>query len=189
MIFNLSFLHFVGLFKIYFRSHFYQFGEIRTITIVQRQQCAFIQFATRQAAEMAAEKSFNKLIINGRRLTVKWGRWETGRDVVLLLLTIHCDLSVEKDAINADLYGFFFRSQAARGKEGIKDGVSEMGTRLDPVPGLPGGELLVWGRLMSACILTRDLWIQGLCNIATITILRWINKWMNKLFSLCLVCL
>lgn len=33
-----------------------------------------------------------------------------------------------------------FRSQAARGKEGIKDGVSEMGTRLDPVPGLPGGK-------------------------------------------------
>ncbi|CAB1337054.1 unnamed protein product, partial [Coregonus sp. 'balchen'] len=85
------------------RNHFYQFGEIRTTTIVQRQQCAFIQFATRQAAELAAEKSFNKLIINGRRLTVKWGR-----------------------------------SQAARGKEAIKDGVSEMGTRLDPVPGLPG---------------------------------------------------
>eukprot|EP00064_Thunnus_orientalis_P015430 superscaffoldBa00002859_g15482 len=58
------------------KSHFYQFGEIRTITIVQRQQCAFIQFATRQSAEMAAEKSFNKLIINGRRLTVKWGsKW------------------------------------------------------------------------------------------------------------------
>lgn len=33
-----------------------------------------------------------------------------------------------------------FRSQAARGKEGIKEGVSEMGTRLDPVPGLPGGK-------------------------------------------------
>ncbi|CAL8263952.1 unnamed protein product [Lota lota] len=85
------------------KNHFYQFGEIRTITIVQRQQCAFIQFATRQAAESAAEKSFNKLILNGRRLTVKWGR-----------------------------------SQAARGKESIKEGVSEMGTRLDPVPGLPG---------------------------------------------------
>lgn len=67
----------LGLFDINlysYRSHFYQFGEIRTITIVQRQQCAFIQFATRPAAEMAAEKSFNKLIINGRRLTVKWGR-------------------------------------------------------------------------------------------------------------------
>lgn len=35
---------------------------------------------------------------------------------------------------------FLLRSQAARGKEGMKDGVSEMGTRLDPVPGLPGGE-------------------------------------------------
>lgn len=56
------------------RNHFYQFGEIRTITVVQRQQCAFIQFATRQAAEVAAEKSFNKLIVNGRRLNVKWGR-------------------------------------------------------------------------------------------------------------------
>uniref|UniRef100_A0A8C9CH03 Pre-mRNA-splicing factor RBM22 n=1 Tax=Phocoena sinus TaxID=42100 RepID=A0A8C9CH03_PHOSS len=55
------------------RNHFYQFGEIRTITVVQRQQCAFIQFATRQAAEVAAEKSFNKLIVNGRRLNVKWG--------------------------------------------------------------------------------------------------------------------
>lgn len=40
-----------------------------------------------------------------------------------------------------------FRSQAARGKEGIKDGVSEMGTRLDPVPGLPGGESADAGRV------------------------------------------
>ncbi|XP_051534390.1 pre-mRNA-splicing factor RBM22-like [Myxocyprinus asiaticus] len=85
------------------RNHFYQFGEIRTITIVQKQQCAFIQFATRQAAETAAEKSFNKLIVNGRRLNVKWGR-----------------------------------SQAARGKEREKDGVTESGIRLEPVPGLPG---------------------------------------------------
>ncbi|NXU47713.1 RBM22 factor, partial [Turnix velox] len=85
------------------RNHFYQFGEIRTITVVQRQQCAFIQFATRQAAEVAAEKSFNKLIINGRRLNVKWGR-----------------------------------SQAARGKEKDKEGTTESGIKLEPVPGLPG---------------------------------------------------
>lgn len=38
---------------------------------------------------------------------------------------------------------FCFRSQAARGNEG-KDGLSEMGTRLDPVPGLPGGEFLLF---------------------------------------------
>lgn len=32
-----------------------------------------------------------------------------------------------------------FRSQAARGKEREKDGVTESGIRLEPVPGLPGG--------------------------------------------------
>merc|ERR1712226_1428217 len=56
------------------RDHFYQFGEIRQITVVSRQQCAFVQFTSRQAAESAAEKSFNKLIVNGRRLNIKWGR-------------------------------------------------------------------------------------------------------------------
>lgn len=40
------------------------------------------------------------------------------------------------------MYMFLCRSQAARGKDGIKDGIGEMGTRLDPVPGLPGGESL-----------------------------------------------
>lgn len=39
-----------------------------------KQQCAFIQFTTRTAAELAAEKAFNKLILCGRRLTIKWGR-------------------------------------------------------------------------------------------------------------------
>ena len=57
-----------------FRDHFYQFGEIRSVTIVSRQQCAFVQFTTRVSSEAAAEKSFNKLIIGGRRLNIKWGR-------------------------------------------------------------------------------------------------------------------
>lgn len=56
------------------RDYFYQFGEIRNITVVQKQQCAFVQFTNRSAAEVAAEKSFNKLILLGRRLTVRWGK-------------------------------------------------------------------------------------------------------------------
>eukprot|EP00745_Piridium_sociabile_P023032 TRINITY_DN35876_c0_g3_i1.p1 TRINITY_DN35876_c0_g3~~TRINITY_DN35876_c0_g3_i1.p1 ORF type:complete len:347 (+),score=73.68 TRINITY_DN35876_c0_g3_i1:186-1226(+) len=56
------------------RDHFYQFGEIRSVNIVSKQQCAFVQFTVRASAETAAEKSFNKLIINGRRLNIKWGR-------------------------------------------------------------------------------------------------------------------
>lgn len=54
------------------RDNFYQFGEIRTITVVQRQQCAFVQYTKRTAAELAAEKTFNKLVLGGRRLTIKW---------------------------------------------------------------------------------------------------------------------
>ena len=61
-------------YKLSYRNHFYQFGEIRSITMVSRQQCAFIQFTLRSSAELAAEKSFNKLIIKGRRLNIKWGK-------------------------------------------------------------------------------------------------------------------
>lgn len=56
------------------RDYFYQFGEIRSITVIARQQCAFVQFTARAAAELAAERSFHKLIIHGRRLNIKWGR-------------------------------------------------------------------------------------------------------------------
>ncbi|CAB0039924.1 unnamed protein product [Trichogramma brassicae] len=56
------------------RDHFYQYGEIRNITMVPRQQCAFVQYTERSAAELAAEKTFNKLILGGRRLNIKWGR-------------------------------------------------------------------------------------------------------------------
>ena len=49
------------------RNHFYQFGEIRNISIVAKQQCAFVQFTSRTAAEQAAEKSFNKVVISELR--------------------------------------------------------------------------------------------------------------------------
>ncbi|KAJ8940380.1 hypothetical protein NQ318_015773 [Aromia moschata] len=57
------------------RDHFYQYGEIRSVSLVPKQQCAFVQYTTRAAAETAAEKTFNKLILGGRRLTIKWGRF------------------------------------------------------------------------------------------------------------------
>jgi len=56
------------------RSHFYQFGEIQSITLVSKQNCAFVNFASRSAAEAAAEKSANKLTIRGQRLKVLWGK-------------------------------------------------------------------------------------------------------------------
>ena len=56
------------------RNHFYQFGEIRAINIVEKQCCAFICFMTRASAQLAAERTFNKLFLHGRRINVKWGR-------------------------------------------------------------------------------------------------------------------
>ncbi len=44
------------------------------MNVVAKQQCAFVQFTERSPSEAAAERSFNKLIINGRRLNIKWGR-------------------------------------------------------------------------------------------------------------------
>lgn len=38
----------------------------------------------------------------------------------------------------------FFRSQAARGKEKDKEGTTESGIKLEPVPGLPGGKRVVF---------------------------------------------
>lgn len=63
------------------RDHFYQYGEIRSVTMVPRQQCAFIQYTQRAAAELAAERTFNKLILGGRRLIIKWGRSQ-GRQTI-----------------------------------------------------------------------------------------------------------
>lgn len=54
------------------RDHFYQYGEIRNITLVNKQQCAFIQFTKRSSAEVAAQSTFNKLVLGGQKLSIKW---------------------------------------------------------------------------------------------------------------------
>ena len=54
--------------------NFYQFGELRKIKILFRQQSAFIEYSTRQAAETAATASFNKLTIKGSRIAVRWAK-------------------------------------------------------------------------------------------------------------------
>lgn len=56
------------------RDHFYQFGEIRSVIVASKQQFAFVMFTNRTAAELAAERSYNKLILQGRRLNIKWGK-------------------------------------------------------------------------------------------------------------------
>jgi len=56
------------------RNHFYQFGEIRQIHVLPNKFCAFIDFLAREGAELAAERSFNQTMINGQKLSIRWGR-------------------------------------------------------------------------------------------------------------------
>ena len=42
--------------------------------MVARQNCAFVTYTSRVAAEMAAERTYNKMIIKGRRLKILWGK-------------------------------------------------------------------------------------------------------------------
>merc|ERR1719309_284929 len=56
------------------KNSFYAYGEIRNTTMVPKQGCAFVQFNKRSAAELAAEKTFNKLVIRGLKLTIRWGK-------------------------------------------------------------------------------------------------------------------
>lgn len=64
------------------RDNFYQYGEIRSVALVPRQQCAFIQYTKRSAAEMAAEKTFNKLVMHGRKVSIKWAHSQAKQNSV-----------------------------------------------------------------------------------------------------------
>lgn len=56
------------------RSQFYVFGDIKSVHIVRKSNCAFVNFAKRSAAESAAESCFHGIDIKGHHLRVVWGR-------------------------------------------------------------------------------------------------------------------
>ncbi|OMJ08610.1 Pre-mRNA-splicing factor RBM22 [Smittium culicis] len=56
------------------RSYFESFGEIKSIVIVQKSKCGFINFKYRASAEAAADKSFGGCVINGKAVRMAWGK-------------------------------------------------------------------------------------------------------------------
>ena len=73
-------MYFYILTFFFYRDYFYQFGEIRSINVASGKSCAFVCYTTRMAAEFAADRSFNKAIIKGKRLKVSWGRSQEERN-------------------------------------------------------------------------------------------------------------
>ncbi|KAJ3106630.1 RNA binding motif protein 22 [Phlyctochytrium planicorne] len=60
------------------RNHFYIYGEIKSIVVIGKSKCAFVNFMARQSAEMAMEKSFSGLVIKGKPLRLQWGKSKSG---------------------------------------------------------------------------------------------------------------
>ena len=56
------------------RAFFTPFGQIRSLICSHRSHCAFVNYATRQGAEAAAEHCQGKAVIKGCPLRVKWGK-------------------------------------------------------------------------------------------------------------------
>lgn len=56
------------------RTFFTQFGQLRSLVCSHRSHCAFINYATREAAESAAAQCQGKAIIQGCPLRVRWGK-------------------------------------------------------------------------------------------------------------------
>ncbi|OUC46401.1 hypothetical protein D917_07739, partial [Trichinella nativa] len=56
--------------------------EDKTITTIYLGNIGDDNFTTREAAELASEKTFGKLMIKGRRITVRWGRPQSQQNVI-----------------------------------------------------------------------------------------------------------
>ncbi|OCK85786.1 pre-mRNA splicing factor slt-11 [Lepidopterella palustris CBS 459.81] len=56
------------------RTHFSQYGTLRSVVCSHRAHCAFLNYTTRQGAETAAEACQGKAVIKGCPLRVQWGK-------------------------------------------------------------------------------------------------------------------
>ncbi|KAK0873214.1 Pre-mRNA-splicing factor slt11 [Friedmanniomyces endolithicus] len=56
------------------RTHFSQFGPLRSLVCSHRSHCAFLNFMTRDGAEAAAEACHGRAIVKGVPLRVQWGK-------------------------------------------------------------------------------------------------------------------
>ncbi|KAJ8651739.1 hypothetical protein O0I10_012686 [Lichtheimia ornata] len=57
------------------REHFSTYGQLKSVVVVHKSKCAFVNFATRTAAELAADRIADAgLTLQGHPLRVTWGK-------------------------------------------------------------------------------------------------------------------
>lgn len=57
---------------------FYAYGELKSVKKVPSRSCAFVTYATREAAEAAADNLAGQLYVKGERLKLLWGKPQGG---------------------------------------------------------------------------------------------------------------
>ncbi|XP_010456427.1 PREDICTED: zinc finger CCCH domain-containing protein 4-like [Camelina sativa] len=55
-------------------NQFYAYGEIESIRVLAEKGYAFVTYTTREGAEKAIQELSNRLVVNGQRLKLTWGR-------------------------------------------------------------------------------------------------------------------
>lgn len=63
------------------RSLFHKHGDVSSVRIIREKNCAFVQFASRAAAEHAADTLWDKLVIRNHNLRIAWGKRAVGKDL------------------------------------------------------------------------------------------------------------
>ncbi|KAJ1640827.1 hypothetical protein T492DRAFT_926392 [Pavlovales sp. CCMP2436] len=53
---------------------FYAHGEVAEVVVLSQKQCAFIEYRTREAAQVAAEAMAGSLTVRGQRVRLQWGK-------------------------------------------------------------------------------------------------------------------
>ena len=59
------------------KNYFYSYGEIKSVVVLHKSKCAFVNYATRAAAQLAIDRTFNNCNIKSHVLRVQWGRPKT----------------------------------------------------------------------------------------------------------------
>lgn len=62
------------------RDVFYPYGEIKSIKKIDKRNCAFVTYTSRDAAERAASRLANQLVVKGEKLRLMWGKPQNSKD-------------------------------------------------------------------------------------------------------------
>eukprot|EP00698_Gefionella_okellyi_P006376 TRINITY_DN15731_c0_g1_i1.p1 TRINITY_DN15731_c0_g1~~TRINITY_DN15731_c0_g1_i1.p1 ORF type:complete len:373 (+),score=60.73 TRINITY_DN15731_c0_g1_i1:29-1120(+) len=112
------------------RDFFYQFGEIKSVSMAPKAKAAFVTYTTREAAELAAS-STGRITVKGQRLIVRWGKSQQERATSQSQQQAD-DVAAQQAAAAAAGMQFFYPEQAPLGQRYLSMDPQQQGTKIEP---------------------------------------------------------